>query len=157
MVEIERDRIFEGISGILSRQGETADILRDYGTAIVGILCSDKVVQAQRIIIGIAERMPTLGARFYAGGAMRAQGDLAAFLERESAGGRLRVPDAPLAAAQFIELAATNLWKPRLFGRDAEAPSPEAVEATVGAAVALFLAAYGSGEPAARIGDGDRG
>ncbi len=152
MVEIERDRLFEGITDILSRQERTADILHAYGVAIVGILCSDNVVKTQRIIIGIAERMPSLGSRFYAGGAMRAQTDLAAYLERASAEGRLQVPDAPLAAAQFIELAAANLWKPRLFGRTAGPPPPEAVETTVDGAVAMFLAAYGRGAVARRSG-----
>ena len=144
MVEAERDRLFEGISTLLTQPRPAGEILFDYGTALVPILCSDPVIKAQRIVIGIAERMPELGARFYAGGATRAQRDVAAFLQRKQDEGELAVPDLPLAAAQFIDLATANLWKPRLFGRDRHPPTATAVEAAVRDAVRIFLAAYRS-------------
>lgn len=146
MVEIEREHLFQGLGDILSRPLPVADVLQAYGTAITGLLCSDKAVQAQRIIIGIAERMPEIGARFHAGSAMRAQAELAAFLRRRVDAGELRIPDAALAAAQFIALATATLWKPRLFGRDLTPPDGDAVESAVRGAVGMFLASYGAAD-----------
>lgn len=123
---------------------------------MIGILCSDKVTQAQRIVIGVAERMPALGSRLFAGGAVRVQADLAAFLGQATAEGRLRVPDPPFAAARFIELAGAGHWKPRLYCRTTTAP-PQVIEVTVAAAVDMFLAAYGNGLSPSRTGGGDRG
>lgn len=143
IVEQERHRLFSAVSGILLTEGSVADVLRRYACEVVGIVCSDRVVQAHRIIIGIAERMPDLGARFYDSGPMRAQTDLAAFFRREIGAGRLAIPDVALAAAQFIELATATLWRPRLFARMTEEPTEERVRDVVDCAVSVFLAAYG--------------
>ena len=107
VIEGERDRLFEGVAGILRGDRPVDEVLHRYGRAIAEIVCSDRVVQARRI--GIAERMPALGARFYAGGAMRSQTDLAGFLDHTVDAGALAIPDVPLAAAQFIELTTARL------------------------------------------------
>ncbi len=143
MIEEERDQRFERVTEILASDGSAADVLHRYGCAIATIICSNEVVMAQRIIIGIAERMPALGARFFTGGAMRSQTDLAAFLRREVSSARLVIPDVPHAANQFIDLSTGNLWKPRLFGKTTEAPSAKEIEASVSSAVAMFMATYG--------------
>lgn len=142
IVEQERDRLFADVATILTRDAPMAETLRRYGREIATIVCSDGVVRAQRIIIGIAERMPELGARFYLGGAMRAQTDLAGFLTRKVSDGGLTIPDVPLAAAQFIELATATLWKPRLFARIEETPTDAEIDRAVEGAVTVFLAAY---------------
>ena len=141
MIEAERARLFEGLAGILGDDRPPGEVLGAYGRALVAIICSDQVVQAQRIVIGIAERMPELGARFFAGGALRAQADLARYFERQVAAGRLSLPDASLAAAQFVELATARLWKPRLFGHATTPPTEAEIEASVASAVNLFLTA----------------
>ncbi|WP_417243485.1 TetR/AcrR family transcriptional regulator [Celeribacter sp.] len=142
IIENERDRLFEGVADVLASESAPADVLHQFGVTIASIICSDSVVRAQRIIIGIAERMPALGARFYSGGAMRAQTALTGFLDRKVAMGELAIADTSLAAAQFIELSTVALWKPRLFGKAAAPPSPEQIDASVTSAVALFVCAY---------------
>ena len=144
MVEAERNRLFEGLTGILDSDRPPADVLGAYGCRLAAILCSDQVVRAQRIVIGIAERMPELGSRFFAGGAMRTQADLARYFERQVAAGHLTIPDPPLAAAQFVELATARLWKPRLFGKAPAPPTDHEIEASVAEALVLFLKVYGS-------------
>ena len=89
--------------------------------------------------------MPELGARFFSGGAMRAQVDLTNYLKRKVATGHLAISDIPLAAAQFIELSIAPLWKPRLFGKMSTLPSDHDIEISVSSAVAMFVAAYGNG------------
>lgn len=143
IIEEERDRLFQGVAEILIEDGEPTDVLFRFGMKIAELICSTDVVQAQRIIIGIADRMPALGARFYTGGAMRAQTDLSSYLNRKVTSDALIIPDVSLAAAQFIELSIAPLWKPRLFGKEATAPSQQDIEATVTSAVTMFFAAYG--------------
>ncbi|WP_255330433.1 TetR/AcrR family transcriptional regulator [Paracoccus albicereus] len=143
MVEAQRDRLFAGASTALSEPLTTEETLRRYGTALAEILCSDQVLRAHRIVVGIAERMPEIGARFYAAGAMHAQSALADFLRRRVESGDLAIPDVELSAAQFIELATSNLWKPRLFGRETRPPTDTEIARSVTAAVTMFLAAYG--------------
>lgn len=143
MVESERQRLFHGAAALLAQDGTTAERLRRYGCRVVGIVCSDSVIRAQRIVIGIVERMPELGANFFQRGAMRAQTELATFLAREVDAGRLTIHDTGLAAAQFLELCTANLWKPRLFGQMSAPPPIRDIEARVDGAVQMFVAAYG--------------
>jgi TetR/AcrR family transcriptional regulator of autoinduction and epiphytic fitness len=143
LVEAERERLFQGIAEALTSHALPQDALATFGLKLAEIICSPEVIQAQRIMIGIAGRMPELGARFYSGGAMRAQKDLAKFLNQNVAMGRLTIPDPPLAAAQFIELCIAPLWKPRIFGKEALPPLRHDLENAVNSAVSMFLAAYG--------------
>lgn len=145
IIEQERDQLFCGVAEILKSDETSADVLFQFGTKIAEIICSPDVVQAQRIMIGIADRMPDLGARFYSGGPMRAQTDLTTYFKRKIATGHLIIPDIPLAAAQFIELSIAPLWKPRLFGKETTPPSHQDIEKAVASAVLMFFAAYGSG------------
>ncbi|WP_245866640.1 TetR/AcrR family transcriptional regulator [Oceaniglobus roseus] len=142
MIEGERDRLFADVDQILDRDLSIPEKLTRYGLRLAEIICSDQVIKAQRIIIGTAERMPDLGARFYQGGAQRAQRGLSRFLDREVAAGRLAIPDTRLAAYQFVDLTTSGIWRPRLFGAMTAPPPREALEANVAAAVRVFLAAY---------------
>ena len=108
------------------------------------IVCSAEVIGAQRIIIGIAERRPDLGARYYEAGAQKGQAVLLAALQAEVAVGGLIIPDPDLAAYQFIELAAAGLWRRRLFGKEATPPTAKVIAATADSAVSMFLAVYGT-------------
>lgn len=146
LIERERAQLFAGLDEILEAGLPLEDTLRRFGRHLAGALCSEPVVRAQRIIIGIAARMPALAARFHESGARRTHGSLRRFLEREAEAGRLSLPDPGLAAQQFIELATAGLWRPRLFGVSGEPPSEAAVAACVDAAVAMFLGAYGPPE-----------
>lgn len=143
LVERQRERLFEGIEAILDGDAPLPERLGLYGRRLAGIVCSDEVVRAQRIVIGIAERMPDLAARFYDLGAGRAQAGLRRALAREVEGGRLAIPDVALAAQQFSEMAMAGLWRPRLFGKALVPPSPAAIDACVDGAVAMLLALYG--------------
>jgi len=143
LVERERSRLFEEVDQLLQGDMALEERLERYAARLAEIVCSDEVIRAQRIIIGIAERMPELGSRFY-DSAQRAQGRLARIFEQETAAGRLAVPDPLLAAQQFIELAMAGLWRPRLFAKAPAPPPRAAIEVRAGAAVTMFLAAYKS-------------
>ncbi|TNC72052.1 TetR family transcriptional regulator [Rubellimicrobium roseum] len=142
LVERERNRLFGEVDLLLEQDLPLAEKLFLYGRRIAELMCSDRVVRAQRIIIGTSERMPELGARFYDGGMERAQGRLRRLFAAEAAAGRLVVPDVALAGHQFLELCMAGLLRPRLFGKAPEPPAPEALDRAAHGAVAVFLAAY---------------
>ncbi len=142
LVERERDRIFGDMTRILEAPGAIADKLTAFGMATARAMCSEPVVRAQRIVLGICARMPDLAAAFYDRGGNRGKRLLIAAFEREIADGTLRIDDVPLAAAQFQELASAGLMRPRLFGYMTEPPDDARLRTTVASAVAMFLAAY---------------
>jgi len=142
LVEQKRERQFQGLQEILHAPAPIAERLRNFARKMAQLVCSDEVISAHRTVVGIAERRPDIGARFYEGGAQKGHAALCTTLRSEIAAGRLDIPDPELAAYQFIELAAAGHWRKRLFGKATTAPAPEEIDKTADAAVELFLAAY---------------
>lgn len=145
LIAKERDKVFVGIEALLEEDLPLKDKLFLFGHRLAEILCSDHVIRSQRIIAGIVDRMPAVGARFYDSGALRTQAALAALFQREHAAGRIITPDPRMAGIQFVELATAGLWRARMFGKKITAPSSEEIDFTVQAAVDMFLRAYGTG------------
>ena len=142
LMDRERDRLFAGVSATLETAEPIAVRLRNFGIASTTILCSDPVIRAQRIVIGISERMPDISAGFFDRGGIRAVNLLATCFEEETRKGTLRVADPRRAAFQLAELFSAGLFRRRLFGHMAQAPSTAEVTETVDAALDLFLARY---------------
>lgn len=142
LMEREREVIFANVAAALNQPGTVHDRLHAYGSTLARLLCSSPVIQAHRVIIGVAERKPDLAAEFYAKGAMRGMALLGGFLAREVATGGLRDCANDLAAQQFVELCLAGLFRPRLFGHMPMAPSDEQIKHNVDSAVMMFLAAY---------------
>ncbi|TNC50415.1 TetR/AcrR family transcriptional regulator [Rubellimicrobium rubrum] len=142
LIEQQRDELFAEGDVLLESDLRLEDKLRTYARRLASAICSDEVIRAQRIIIGTAERMPDLGARFYDSGARRVQDGITRLLEREVAAGHLSIADASLAASQFMELASAGLWRQRLFAKLKHPPTPEVTDAKADAAVSMFMAAY---------------
>ena len=141
MVEQRRDAMLDTVARPLRGDGPVRAQLSAFLSTLVTVLCSAEVIRAQRIIIGIAERMPDLGARFYDGGANRSQSVLAAYLETRVAAGELAIARPKQAAYQLIEMAGAGLVRQRLFSYRTEPPLPEEVTASVESALDMFLAA----------------
>ena len=80
LIEEERCAIFNDLYEALERAGDVRDTLIRFGMALVTKITSDKVTRAQRTVIGICERIPELGARFYERGPKRGHAKLMAFL-----------------------------------------------------------------------------
>ena len=90
-----------------------------------------------------AERTPDLGRAFYEAGPRRGAQILGDYLARAKADGRIHAEDPLAAAHQFIGLCQNRLLKARLVNYVGE-PSLAEVDAEVQAAVATFLAAFGT-------------
>lgn len=144
LIEEERKQMFSDMFAALEQGGELRETLIRYGMAFATKITSDKVIMAQRTVIGICERIPELGARFYERGPMQGHTKLTAFLKSAAEKGLLEVGDIGLAAYQLADLCLSGYHRQRLFGYRAEAPSQDEIRATVSAGVDVFLKAYGT-------------
>jgi AcrR family transcriptional regulator len=142
LIEEERCAIFDNLYRAIDEGGEPRDTLIRFGIALATKITSDTVIRAQRTVIGICERIPELGARFYERGPKRGHEKLMAYLEGVAEEGYLAIPDVELAAYQFTELCLAGIYRQRLFGYRTEAPSLDEIRATVTAGVDVFLKAY---------------
>lgn len=142
LIEEERSAIFNDLYNALETGTDLRETLVRYGTALVLKITSDKVMSAQRTVIGICERMPELGARFYERGPKRGHDKLVSFLRRAVDNGHLTIPDPNIAAYQFTELCLAGLFRQRIFGYRPVPPNAEEIGAVVNAGVDVFLKAY---------------
>src|SRR5262249_8220753 len=126
----------------LSADGEDVEtVLTRLGTGFVAFLCQPDKASPLRTVIAIADRMPEIGKKFYESGPACGIEMLAAYTRRQVDAGVLAVDDCEVAAAQFLDMCQSTLFKPVLFNF-APPPSPERIEHVVKIAVKTFLAAY---------------
>jgi len=151
----DKDELFEAIvveectvhaEGVFNFDMDDPDVaatLTRVGTTYVTVLCVPERRSSLRAVIAVAERKPEVGRAFYETGPAKGVARLAAYLQTNTAAGRLDVEDCELAAAQFIESCLATIYKPFLFNY-APAPSPDRVAHVVRIAVKTFMAAYGN-------------
>jgi TetR/AcrR family transcriptional regulator of autoinduction and epiphytic fitness len=138
-----RDRNIAEMIGMLDVSKPLEHTLHAFGTELLRRISQPYVVAANRIVIGVAERMPEVGRELFEAGALRLTKAVAEFLEHHVAEGNLKVDDSFLAAAQFLELAQATHFRPRLYAVTKEPATEEEIEKVVVSAVRLFLAGYG--------------
>ena len=80
LIEEERCAIFNDLYSALEQGGDVRDTLIRFGVALATKITSEKVTRAQRTVIGICERIPELGARFYERGPKHGHAKLMAFM-----------------------------------------------------------------------------
>ncbi|MDV7143428.1 TetR/AcrR family transcriptional regulator [Tropicimonas sp. TH_r6] len=139
-----QDLIFNDIQSWLATDGTEEDVLMSYGCSLVQLLCSDLVIQAHHLVIGVISRKPELARMIYRGGRERGVMALKEYLDARVAEGVLEIGDTHLAAGQFIELCLTGTFRARLLAYHDSPPSEEEVRFFVGAAVEMFLKCYGT-------------
>lgn len=144
LIEEERGKIFQNLYEVLDREDNLRDVLEDFGMALSYKVTSDKVVMAQRTIIGAAERIPELGLRFYEEGPIKGHAKMKAFFDRAIAKGLLKIPDTDLAAYQLSELCMAGLLRQRLYGYRRQSPPEHEIKYVVRAGVDVFLKFYGT-------------
>lgn len=144
IIERQKLRIFGQLQEILRRGGPVAETLHDFGVLFSTHLLSDRTIHAMRTIIGVIDRMPSLGSTFMPAGSKGGPVMLADYLMSQMQKGNLKDIDDPLQTGrQFGDLCLAGLFRPRLFGELTEAPSPERIEKNVADAIRLFMNTYG--------------
>ena len=137
-----REVLFADIYQALESNGDLREALIEFGTALVGVITSDVVIRAQRVVIGVAERMPSMSRDFYERGPRRGHALMRALIDKHVALGTLDIEDTELATYQLADLFMSGMFKKRLFGCMTTPPSEEAIRRTVTSGVDVFLKAY---------------
>jgi AcrR family transcriptional regulator len=144
IVEEERGSIFNNLYGALESGDDLRETLINFGMALSFKITCTQVISAQRTVIGVSERMPDLGKRFYERGPMHGHKIFVDFLEAAVKKGLLDIEDISLAAYQFTDLAMAGLFRQCIFAYRHQPPSDEEVRYVVTAGVDIFLKAYGT-------------
>lgn len=144
LIEEERNTIFKNMYEALDSDEGLRETLIRFGHALSLKITSDKVVLAQRTVIGASERIPELGRRFYERGPRCGHEKMVSFLERAVGKGLLAMPDVDLAAYQLSDLCLTKFYRQCLFAFRTEAPKPDEIDYVVRSGVDMFLKAYGT-------------
>jgi AcrR family transcriptional regulator len=120
---------------------DIATTLRHYGQTYIAMVCRPGGGSAIRTVMGIAERMPEVGRRYYERALEQNINLLTAYLEQHVKTGELAIDDCALAAAQFPLMCQASLFLPWIF-QAAPAPSQQRINEVIDSAVRMFLAAY---------------
>jgi AcrR family transcriptional regulator len=137
-----REVLFANIYHFLEGDGDLREALIGFGSALAELITSDVVIRAQRVVIGVAERMPSMSREFYERGPKRGQAKLKDLLDGNVAAGKLDIADTELATYQLADLFMSGMFKKRLYGCMDQPPSRELIRKTVTAGVDMFLRAY---------------
>ncbi len=133
------------IAWVLESADDEPDIgeaLRQIGARLTRTLLGASAQTMYRILIAEAPKFPHLARIYYEAGQGRGSAEMARWLARQSAAGRLRIDDPLLAAEQFLSLCRTRFWTRRCLQLLPEIPAEE-IDFVVGRNVAMFLGTYG--------------
>lgn len=134
------------LDGMTTMAGPPEQVLTRFGTHIARDWTSPHVVAIYRLIICEVGRFPRLGEIFTTTMEVM-RSTLAGYLQQEADAGTLAIADPVAAARQFGMLAYGELRERTLLG---ETVTEKAIAATVGRAVALFLAGHAVDKPRRR-------
>ncbi|WDZ76129.1 TetR/AcrR family transcriptional regulator [Ensifer adhaerens] len=138
-----KTRVVQTAKHALNDHDDVEESLYDFGVTLTTSMTSEETIRSMRMVIGVIDRMPHLAERFFSEAPENGYTVLKAYLDRQVPTGVLDIDNTEIAARQFIEMAQAGLFKHRLFGGMCSAPPREQIEATVTAAVRVFMSAYG--------------
>lgn len=141
LIEREKLAALSAAADTLNAGGTTREALTRFGIHVTTRLTSDEVIRAQRMVLGIAERMPEIAQRFFAGDTFSAHRSLQDFLDTRHE--EFDIDDTDLASRQFLELSMASIYKRRLFGNLATPASEQQIARVVARAVDIFMTYYG--------------
>jgi AcrR family transcriptional regulator len=140
-----RDRNIAELIALLDRERPVETVLAEFDRELLRRISQPYVIAAHRIVIGVAERMPDISREFFEAGPAKLIAALADFITHHVQTGRLRADNPSLAAAQFLELGQASIFRARLYGAVSGPASEDEIETVTGAALRMFMAAYGVG------------
>jgi AcrR family transcriptional regulator len=139
----ESDAMRAGLEACMARcsAGEVEDVLQAIGENVMRVILSPAVASLYRQVISEAARFPEIGRMVFEGGARLLQAAIAAQLQRWHERGALGIPDARIAAIQFLALCQGDLAVQSRLGVLPQ-PTDAVVRATVEQAVRTFVRAH---------------
>lgn len=136
--------VSERFGGFSALELDPRDIERSLNTIarrFLDLILSPQSIAVNRIVVGEVTRFPVLGAVFWEAGPARVRAEIEAFLRRTAEIGSLSIPDARLAAEQFVSLVRGEIHLRRLLRLGAEVAA-SSLAAAAESAVATFLRAF---------------
>ncbi len=149
-----KDQLFATIIGDACREStedpgtfpaeidDIAAALIAIGDRILHFLLQERKLAIYRMTVAEAARFPELGLAFMVNGPQKFVDRLADWMARQTEAGHFATDDPHLAAEQFLALLRTTMYLRATLVQGAPPTEPE-IEATVKAAVATFLRAFG--------------
>ncbi len=144
LIDREKSAVMAAARERLEAGGTTPEALARFGTYVTSRLTSQDVIRAQRMVLGVAERMPDIATRFFSGDSFSAHYILKDFLDARVAAGELVIEDTELASRQFLELSMASIFKRRLFNNLPDPVPLAEIERVVASAVDMFMTYYGN-------------
>jgi len=139
MMQTQFERDMQELDGIIDRGSSPAETLLDIALGTQGYLAAPDMIRFMRFVIGESLRSPEFGQKFFENVHLRFVDRYVALFTRWHDEDLLRIPDAGLAARQFISLVLHDLHVRAIYtGGDGAPVSRHEAEQ----AVALFLAYY---------------
>jgi AcrR family transcriptional regulator len=144
LIDREKSATMNAARQQLEAGGTAPEALHRFGAYVTSRLTSEEVIRAQRMVLGVAERMPVIAQRFFTGDSFSAHHILKEWLDARVAAGELVIEDTDLASRQFLELSMASIYKRRLFGNLPKPVPQKEIDRVVDSAVTLFMNTYGN-------------
>lgn len=116
-------------------------VFNRFGQEFLKLLTRPYYIKAMRTVFSIVERMPEIGADYYARGPQVCMEKLADYLEAQVKAGMVEIEDCGLAAQQFMDLPQSGSLR-RLLFNTAPTPTEAEIALQVSRAVTFFLRVY---------------
>jgi AcrR family transcriptional regulator len=145
LVETDRHETAERLFTLDETDPDVRSVLYRLALSFQQTMTRPEHISMIRMVIGAAEKFPTVGKRFFLAGPEHGNRRLAAYLAAQVAAGRLVIADVDRAAWQFLNLAHGRCAKALLFSAS-DAPNEAEFAAVAKSAVEVFFAAYGPRE-----------
>ncbi len=126
------------------RDGRPIDLerdLRQIARRFLAMFLDGRGLAMHRLVMSCASRYPAIAEAFMTAGPDRCEAEVAAFLRAAEAQGLIDVPNARLAATQFLTLIQGRL--PLTWALSMKAPSAAVYRAQIEGGIKVFTAAYG--------------
>ena len=146
LVLSERSKSAERLFEMDASSDDIAGMLRCIGISFMTMMVQPDHLRMVRMVMGVAEKFPSVGAAFFEAGPCQGGRRLADLLREQANLGRLQIKDEVQAAHIFFSLCHDKKVKGLLFGCSAP-PTPDEIAVAVDEAVRLFLAGYGPKQP----------
>jgi TetR/AcrR family transcriptional regulator, mexJK operon transcriptional repressor len=141
VIERECERYFDRFSAGELDPHDVRASLTILGRRFLELILSSDAIALHRIIVGEVTRFPLLGEVFWRAGPERERVQIEAFLRTAAAASALSLPDARLAAEQFVSLVRADVQLRQLLRLEAE-PGGGEIEVVVEGAVDTFIRAF---------------
>jgi TetR/AcrR family transcriptional repressor of mexJK operon len=132
------DHMVRALDAAIEAGRPPAHVLRAFGVRFATAFLRPASIALFRVAAADGVRFPELGRRVFAAGPVMAAERLGAYLAGANRRGELTMRDPAMAARIFLEMITGDLHKRALFGVP-PAPAAAEIEATVAAAVTIFL------------------